>query len=399
MELQFDKEIDAILRKARVNQGVLVGDDPPEPKKHLDADTIAAFAENAVPPKAKLLYMEHFADCDRCRRMLSNSILLNSEAVAVTDGAASSAVAESIGAAVPWYLKIFRTPNLALAMGALVLTFGGVLGYLVLQNRNDGNSASVAKVTEKEQDHGVYSASEPAANTAASANSANASVANSVANLSAAQNAPASNPIPSASGPSAIEEPNLAARADAPGAGGTATSDSPAKTAGTSPEDSKAASVAPPPPPPVAAQPLLDRDERKAGEDKEKQKDDRERTMSKAEVNTADGYGRDGLSNAKKAGPNRASGPRNVQQNVQQQELNDLSVAGRMVTPTRSAGGKTFTNRDGAWYDSAYHGQTTSDYRRGTDEYKKLDGGLRKIADAVGGTVVLVWKSKAYRIQ
>ena len=54
MELQFDKEMDAILRKARVNQGVLVGDDPPEPKKHLDADTIAAFAENAMPPKAKL---------------------------------------------------------------------------------------------------------------------------------------------------------------------------------------------------------------------------------------------------------------------------------------------------------------------------------------------------------
>jgi hypothetical protein len=389
--------MDAILRKARVNQGVLVGDDPPEPKKHLDADTIAAFAENAVPPKAKLLYMEHFADCDRCRRMLSNSILLNSEAVAVTDGAASSVVAESIGATVPWYLKIFRTPNLALAMGALVLTFGGVLGYLVLQNRSDGNSASVAKVTEKDQSPSSYS-SEPAANTAA-VNSANVSAANSVANLSAAPNAPVSNPTPSAPGPSAFAEPDLAARSDAPGSGGTGSTDSPAKTAGASPEDAKAASVAPPPPP-VAAQPLLDRDERKAAEEKEKLKDDsRERVMSKSEATTGDAYGRDGLANAKKTGPNRASGPRNVQQNVQQQELNDLPIAGRMVAPTRSVGGKTFTNRDGAWYDSAYHGQATSDYRRGTDEYKKLDGGLRKVADAVGGTVVLVWKSKAYRIQ
>ena len=62
-------------------------------------------------------------------------------------------------------------------------------------------------------------------------------------------------------------------------------------------------------------------------------------------------------------------------------------------------GGKTFNNRDGAWYDAAYNGQATADYRRGTAEYKKLDSGLRNVADTVGGTVVVVWKSKAYRIQ
>ena len=66
---------------------------------------------------------------------------------------------------------------------------------------------------------------------------------------------------------------------------------------------------------------------------------------------------------------------------------------------TRSVGGKTFNNRNGAWYDSAYKNQATMNFRRGTDEYKKLDSGLRNIADTIGGTVVLVWKGKAYRVQ
>ncbi len=62
-------------------------------------------------------------------------------------------------------------------------------------------------------------------------------------------------------------------------------------------------------------------------------------------------------------------------------------------------GRKSFNNRDGVWYDSAYHGQATTNVRRSTPEYNKLDSGLRNIANTLGGTVVVVWKSKAYRIQ
>ena len=69
------------------------------------------------------------------------------------------------------------------------------------------------------------------------------------------------------------------------------------------------------------------------------------------------------------------------------------------MSVTRVVGGKTFANRDGAWYDSAYSGKATTNIRRGTNEYKKLDSGLRNIADTLGGTVVVMWKAKAYRIQ
>lgn len=64
-----------------------------------------------------------------------------------------------------------------------------------------------------------------------------------------------------------------------------------------------------------------------------------------------------------------------------------------------SVGGKTFKRENNVWYDSVYRGQATTNVARGTNEYKKLDAGLRGIAENLGGTVVVVWKQKAYRIQ
>jgi hypothetical protein len=66
---------------------------------------------------------------------------------------------------------------------------------------------------------------------------------------------------------------------------------------------------------------------------------------------------------------------------------------------TRGAGGKTFRNVGGIWFDSAYTSQPQTTVRRGTGEYQRLDSGLRSIADSLGGTVVVLWKVKAYRIQ
>jgi hypothetical protein len=66
---------------------------------------------------------------------------------------------------------------------------------------------------------------------------------------------------------------------------------------------------------------------------------------------------------------------------------------------SRRVGGKDFQFRNGAWYDTAYRGQGTTNVRRGSDDYKKLDSGLRSIAESLDGVVVTVWGGKAYRIQ
>jgi hypothetical protein len=71
------------------------------------------------------------------------------------------------------------------------------------------------------------------------------------------------------------------------------------------------------------------------------------------------------------------------------------------VTPptVRQAGGKTFDLRDGVWYDRAYSTQATTNVRRGSEAYRKLDSSVRTIAETIPGVVVVVWKQSAYRIQ
>ncbi|MBA3769988.1 MAG: hypothetical protein H0X08_05750 [Blastocatellia bacterium] len=68
-------------------------------------------------------------------------------------------------------------------------------------------------------------------------------------------------------------------------------------------------------------------------------------------------------------------------------------------SPSRRISGRTFNRRDGAWYDAAFRGQPTTDVKRGTDAFRKLDGTLRNIANSLDGVVVVVWKARAYRIQ
>ena len=153
--------------------------------------------------------------------------------------------------------------------------------------------------------------------------------------------------------------------------------------------------TAAPPPAPVDDKPDARRDEKS---DPEKAKEEN-KDLSKEKQESDDRMARESVpSAAKKTGPNRASGPRQNQQNQTTDNTYSNQTSAGMVSDLKTAGGKKFENRNGAWYDTAYHGQATTNVRRGTDEFKKLDGGLRSIANSIGGTVVVVWKDKAYRI-
>ena len=392
MELEFDKEMDAILRRARTDRGVLVGDDPPEKTQHIDADSVAAFVENALPAKTRTLYMEHFADCDRCRRILSQSMLFASEADVKAASVVSAPVVE---ASIPWYQKLFRTPNLALAMGALVLVFGGFFAFSVIQRRQSDQNASVAQVNDSERTKGGPFASDEAANKPAAA--ANVPSAPTMANSSNAASMPAANAVPD---PVATPAEPLADRRSVavskpadPAAGDRPDSGVMTRDEDKYAEEYRPASKAAPPPPAILGGAI-------ASERESKKETDEKSKTNKDDVSTADSVmrkqaeaprGRDLPPSPAKSGPAR-SGPVNTQTNQIQNQTFDMPV-------TRRVGGKTFNNRNGAWYDSAYKNEATINVRRGTEEYKKLDSGLRNIADTIGGTVVLVWKGKAYRVQ
>ena len=370
MELEFDKEIDAILRKSRSGKALAaVGE-------HLDADVVAAFADGALPERSRALYTRHLADCDRCRKLLTQTITMNTAAISAADEAASSVsqVAETSS----WVSNLFRTPNLALAMGALVLTFSGVLGYLVMRNQQS-ETAMVSQSDTEMQKGG------PSAGIEATEQIANSNAASTAANTSA--NAAASN-APNTSANSAVAGAPTDSVADRSIDSLPMTrrdADKPAMMDGIIAEP-KPAPAAPP-----VDKPVAERDREKLKSDDKEAKDENV-LLGGARQETEDRRASGNVAKAKKApgGPTR-SGP------VQSQ--NQVNTQTYEMPVTRAAGGKKFTNRNGAWYDTAYRGQATVNVRRGTDSYKNLDSGLRSIADTLGGTVVVVWKDKAYRIQ
>jgi hypothetical protein len=385
MELEFDKEIDAILRKARSGTSASAA----TASAHIDADVIAAFAENALPDKARMVYTEHFADCGRCRKQLSQAILMSNTA----DATAADAVSAATVAAVPWYSGLFRTPNLAMAMGALVLVFSGVMGYLVLQNREGASNQTVSQMAEPQPTlGGPYFSGE--------ADTANAANSNAVPNVAPAANtssnsATAANTAASVPGTMA----NSAFRTETDSV--TAGEDKPADEKQAAAAKSVAGGYAQPaaaPPASVTIDGTMTRDQaktdagagRRADADKLKE-ENKDLELAKKSASDDRRMAREAAPAPSKVGPAR-SGPVQSQNSQLNSNVFDMAV-------TRIAGGKTFNNRDGAWYDTAYRGQATTNVRRGTDEYKKLDGGLRSIAATLGGVVVAVWKGKAYRIQ
>lgn len=146
MEFEFDKEMDSLLRQAARGENVFEAGDATG--GHIDADEISMFAENVLPEKAKLHITKHLADCDKCRIVITNTILLNAEAeieeaasIPVRELKAESVVAT---AAIPWYKNLFSTKNLAYGTGALALIFAVGIGFLFLQSSSD-SALSVAQ--------------------------------------------------------------------------------------------------------------------------------------------------------------------------------------------------------------------------------------------------------------
>lgn len=379
MEQEFDKEIDALLRKLQP-AGFLP--DADSASRHLEADELAAFAENALPEAARGPLTLHLADCGRCRKILSETILMNSEAAPVAVAAARSPalVAETV----PWYRRLFLFPNLAYVMGGLVLVFSGFLGYVVLRNTT-GSEATISQVTETRpvanaENLDFNSAAAPAesaaANTSANAasNAANTatmpSSAGSVNKTLNTNTAVASNDREAAFGELRRDEARDAAPVAAPPVSVT---------------DSVAAGAQPLPPAKAKA---------------EAEKDDK--TLAKEAYDGA-ALGRANeeqkMRNAPSTGgPMKKSAPAGPSRNMQSQ-FPDRASNAYQISPVKTAGGKKFELRDGVWYDTAYRGQTTTNVRRGTEAFLRLDGGLRSIAETIGGTSVIVWSGKAYRIQ
>lgn len=397
MEFEFDKEIDALLRQtarsetASANPNFQSKIRNPKSEIHLDADEIAAFAENALPEKIKSNYTTHFADCDRCRAILANIIALNSEAEIIP---ASSIVAPQTieTKAIPWYRKLFATPNLAYAMGALVVLFGGFFAFLVVQNLNNSpNSSEVSQISE----------SRPAASGPSASDETDFSVSNSMSNMSldsalSNSNAKTGSTSTMANSAASISSNAIAATPSAgqPASANSATTNntnagkkesSPDVTErGTTAALAKPQATAPTTNAP--AESLAESQSTSSKQITALPQEDREQTKL---TRTAPPSPVEDLPvNGRSANELKMARDKKAKSSADENDNN-----------SRSLGGKNFTRKNNVWYDAAFSGQNTINVRRNSDDYRKLDSGLRSVADNLNGTVVIVWKGKAYRIQ
>jgi hypothetical protein len=80
----------------------------------------------------------------------------------------------------------------------------------------------------------------------------------------------------------------------------------------------------------------------------------------------------------------------------------DEKAAGN-AAETRKVSGRQFHREGNVWVDSAYDsGRATVNVKRGSEQFRALiadEPALRSIAEQLGGEVIVVWKSTAYRIR
>lgn len=367
---------------------------------HLDADELNSYAEGVVPDKARARYTAHLADCAACRRI-------------VIDLSQAAGVANRFEVPTPqrgagfWQklATIFSPAVLRFAVPALVLT--AVIGIGLLALRQEERSKLVAR--NQEQGNAA-----PAPPKQFSQDGSGAGKSDNGAPPAAA---PKENVwrTPDDSTVSKTDRAEKAADVPAPalstGTFGTTTTPlakdgMPASKAG---EDAESRAYAQEPkagaaaPAPATVQTEADELARAPKElPAKREESQRQRDDFKNQSDDVHGPNR-GL---QRSGPSN-----NAQQNIGGYNMgrsgpnaeDKKAKAKPNDVETRYVSGRRFAREDNAWIDSAYDSsKATINIKRGSEQFRAIvadEPGLGAIAEQLKGVVIVVWKSRAYRIQ
>ena len=461
MKPEFDQEMDSLLRAharhaTTVRARATTAHD--EALAHLDADELSAYAENALPASARTRYSAHLADCDSCREQ----VVVLARAAGIADQLEQRAARRSeITPSVSWRERLaalFTSGTWRYAMPVVALLFVSGIVLWVLTGTSSKRQAaqtqiaSAARTSEEQKLN--HAADEGAANQSATDNVPSAVAANANVSTNANVNTNAElagkSPAQPAATPMAGELIASNERAAQTGAGANVAtqpqtqlpSDKPATVAqnnelaqttntgaglsSNQAQQQTAQNVYAPAPPSgeLANKSEANQAQSKSAETREttaEQQRKRDADLDDRERNAK--RGRDEPSNEDEArlhGPARsmaAPKARRAEESKDKQasekeaqngrRQTDSTVAGSATTTeaseTRSVGGHKFHRQNGAWVDAAYKsGQATVNIRRDSEQWRALSGdepALRRIADALGGEAIIVWKGRAYRIK
>ncbi|HXT63180.1 MAG TPA: hypothetical protein VN696_09105 [Pyrinomonadaceae bacterium] len=403
-----DSEIDVLLRRhANVASEM-------ENSEHLDADELNAFAEGALPMAARSRYVSHLADCGDCRRAVTQ-LTAASGRVEPERVPASESITES------WWQKLgalLAPPVLRYAAFAAVLIAVVGIGFavwqkshkapagLIAENKRSSNAEELeARQPQETTTRGAAASESPAI--------AKAFTQSTPAPFSDQKKSESSNDNP----PSPPKPVDALARNDAPSvAAGQAAAPS---------NNAAAPSYAPPPSTESVRvesetrereqQTISDLHGPRRGEsvDKYKTMDDRLRAGDVAKGRDEDRGRADAKQPVSKEEEARnEGGAARKRSEPRTATLLGANTEARQETPksdkagppeeaeTRSVGGRKFTRQGNSWVDvKLKSSMSIKTIARGTDDFQKLDSGLRSIAQQFSAPVVIVWKGKAYRIQ
>jgi hypothetical protein len=426
MKRPDNTEIDRLLRRhARPGGGAARANE--NAGAHMDADEMNAYAEGALPEGARARYFAHLADCDSCRKLVTELTLAaaasaeeRERAVAAVTAAPSKSWRERLAA-------IFSPPVLRYAVPALALF--AVVAIALVAMRANRDASYIA--------HNEQSAPNTASGVVANANSNSAvqpeTTSEGVENHTASNTdattvfrdqtgaqppAAEATPVPPLvaqntpvekdglpAGPAAKPEQNVAQTdvtkaASREGEAQTGAGRAQQEVAATSPAPSIPKTQEPILAAPSARDEVSVRDKEEQRETKAAGKDDRDDAPAGGAVATETqpnkARGELGGVASTPAAPRarttaaRKSGPADSEPMRKERGVE-----------TRNVGGRSFQRQGGAWVDTAYNSsRPTTNVRRGSEQYRTLvadEPGLRAITEQLGGELIVVWKSHAYR--
>jgi hypothetical protein len=401
---------------------------------HLDADEMNAYAEGAVPDVSRARYVAHLADCDECRGLVTQLTLAANVVTAASEPAVAAASASPARSWREWLATLFAPPVLRYAVPAIALMAVMLVAFVALRRergsdnvvaRNEQPQAGAQATPDVQFDKPSTAGTAATSNTAATTapvgeNSANANV-NARANNPREADAPATvAPAQERAGEQSAVAPKNAPQ---PTAQPARDSDAVLARPQGSYDDKSVEVEKPAPPPPsvdlAAARKTPEGNDGAVFREENTQKSAGGATKAKASAPAStpgnnnyviDGVASNAQSGARRPAESAGRRARGVANNADRASSETTGPdakdeRGRKEDgerETRSAGGRQFSRRGGAWVDTAYSpSRSTVNVRRNSEQYRALvadEPGIGHIADQLGGTVIIVWKSRAYRI-
>jgi hypothetical protein len=448
MKEGFDKEIDSLLRRL---SGASAGSRPhgnganaTGAAAHLDADELSAFAVGSLPAAARVAASEHLADCDECR-----GLVVNLTRAAGVEGEIEKAAAPALTPTSEpsrlrsWLAALFAPGALRYVAPALALCLVAAVTFVALRSRRAGERERVAQTADTSAPRTSITGVQTADKNGALQSPHDATTdANIPAPSATTGNAAASRGVPSSS---AATVENQQSR------------ESPAGGASSSPATDRLDTSAEPASPPKDAPPASPAAEQKAAASETvtvTNAEDQPKAAPTVEVSVGQPQQVNNLSRVemRQQSPdgsrNQSNTPANGRQNESAGSTRDAAIAGGLVagnrkedhektggsparrarssddkrakteeegTPagdddevaragaTRNAAGHKFRRDGGAWVDVNYKpSMSSTGVRRGTDSYRALVADipeLGRVAEQIGGEVVVVVRGRAYRIR